>query len=173
MGWFKKKLDPITAREQELEKKLARLRAEIQQLDAGKNRGPKPRVRSTVHPNPAPFQPPPPEPVRAPSPADPIFEEVDLDRAKPETPVVTSAHYNEQGLRKYDLVAAWQKLRAFFQRADSPSSNPKLIKYLAAGKVDGIKTLRIEKRVARRRFIVFFTILLLILLGLVSAYMRR
>lgn len=174
MGWFKKKLDPIAAREQELEKKLADLRSQIKQLDAEARGVPRPRVRSTARPN-APPQPsraaaaapPPPPPA-----VDPVFERVELDHGKRKEPVVTRAHFNEQGLRKYDLLAAWRRVAGFFRKTETPSSNPKLIKFLAAGRVDGLKTLRVEKRVARRRFIAFFVILLLLLLGIFSAFMR-
>ncbi len=174
MGWFKKKLDPIAAREQELEKKLAELRSQIKQLDAEARGVPRPRVRSTARPN---APPPPPRPAvespPPPPPADPVFERVELDHGKRKEPVVTREHFNEQGLRKYDLLAAWQRVAGFFRKTETPSSNPKLIKFLAAGRVDGLKTLRVEKRVARRRFIAFFVILLLLLLGIFSAFMRN
>ena len=173
MGWFKKKLDPIAARELELEQKLADLRSQIKQLDAEARGVSRPRVRSTARPNSPPPQsrpaaePPPPPPA-----ADPVFERVELDHGKRKEPVVTRAHFNEQGLRKYDLLAAWRRVAGFFRKTETPSSNPKLIKFLAAGRVDGLKTLRVEKRVARRRFIAFFVILLLLLLGIFSAFMR-
>ena len=174
MGWLKKKPDPITARELELEKKLALLRSQIKQLDAEARGATRPRLRSTIRPNSPPYQPPGPaaEPAHPPHATEPVFERVELDRGKREEPVVTRAHFNEQGLRKYDLLAAWHRVAGFFRKTETPSSNPKLIKFLAAGRVDGLKTLRVEKRVARRRFIAFFIILLLLLLGIFSAFMR-
>jgi hypothetical protein len=53
------------------------------------------------------------------------------------------------------------------------ASNPKLVSYLAAGGIQGLRPLRYEKRVARNRFIVFVVFLFLMLLGLVAAFFRR
>ena len=59
--------------------------------------------------------------------------------------------YNDLGVRKYDLMGAlrrWQKhLRG------NPTANPKLVSYLAAGSIKGLRPLRYEKRIARNRFI--------------------
>ena len=174
MGWFKKKLDPLSARERELERKLAELTSQIAQIDSQKRGTPPPRLRPAVRANAATHQPPRPvpEPPRSPAPAEPVFERVDLEHTRRVETALTKEHFNDQGLRKYDLVAAWRRARAFFTRTEAPTSNPKLIKFLAVGRVDGLKPLRVEKRVARRRFIALFVILLLLLLGIVSVFMR-
>ena len=174
MGWFKKKLDPLSARERELERKLAELTAQIAEIDPKKRGAPQPRLRPATFPSAAPRQPPhpAPEPPRAPAPAEPVFERVDLEHTKRVETALTKDHFNDQGLQKYDLVAALRRARAFLTRTEAPTSNPKLIKFLAVGRVDGLKPLRVEKRVARRRFIALFVILLLLLLGIVSVFMR-
>jgi hypothetical protein len=68
------------------------------------------------------------------------------------------------GVRKYDLRAAWRRL----QRAlNGPAAhNPKLVSYLAAGSIRGLRPLRYEKRIARNRFIVLTIFFLFILYGL-------
>jgi hypothetical protein len=52
------------------------------------------------------------------------------------------------------------------------TTNPKLVSYLAAGGIQGLRPLRYEKRVARNRFIVFVAVLLLLLLGLIKIIHR-
>ena len=46
------------------------------------------------------------------------------------------------------------------------TSNPRLVNYLAAGGVQGLKPLRYEKRVARNRVVVLALILLGLMLGI-------
>ena len=47
-----------------------------------------------------------------------------------------------------------------------PTSNPKLVNYLAAGSVQGLRPLRYEKRVARNRLLLLLAILIAVLWGL-------
>jgi hypothetical protein len=103
---------------------------------------------------------------------EPIFEQVDIDRlrAQAEAPA-TPAHYNELGIRKYDLAALLHRLRNHFR--GPAATNPKLVSYLAAGGIQGLRPLRYEKRVARNRFIVFVIFLFTMLLGLVAAFFHR
>jgi hypothetical protein len=95
---------------------------------------------------------------------EPIFEEVgqDLLKARSEG-TTTPEHYNELGLRKYDLPALLSRIRSHFRGPST--SNPKLVSYLAAGGIQGLRPLRYEKRVARYRFIAFVVILFLLLWG--------
>ena len=46
------------------------------------------------------------------------------------------------------------------------STNPKMVNFLAAGSIQGLRPLRYERRVARNRFLAFTTVLMLILIGL-------
>ena len=86
-------------------------------------------------------------------------------------PELEQGHYNELGVRKYDILSAWERLKNQFRTP--AASNPKLVSYLAAGTVRGLRPLRYEKRVARNRFIALFLILIAILWGLVVALFKN
>src|SRR4051812_9096323 len=125
MALFKKKADPISDRARALSEEIAALEAKIKKLDTQLQHSPEqPRLRSTALPQrsaPSPSL----EPAAAPAlkPREPIFEEVDLDRlkARGEAPG-TPEHYNELGVRKYDLLAL---LRRFRNQFSGPSTtNP-------------------------------------------------
>ncbi len=179
MGWFRKKADPISDRARALNQEIAQLEAQIRDLDGHlAQQQPQPRLRPAAVPGNAPHVDLPavaPPPSRTPAPRvpdAPIFEEIDLNRlqARSETPS-TPAHYNELGVRKYDLTALMRRLRNHFR---GPSTtNPKLVSYLAAGGIQGLRPLRYEKRVARNRFIALVALLFIILLGLLAAFVRR
>ncbi len=172
MAWFKKKPDPISDRARALGEEIAHLETEIRRLDAQlQNDQAHPRLRSTAVPHGATLsyqtQPPPPPPKPAAPPVhEPIFEEVDQDRLSTQAEAAAAPHqFNELGVRKYDLAALLRRIRNHFR---GPSTtNPKLVSYLAAGGIQGLRPLRYEKRVARNRFIVVAVILFLTLLGLV------
>ncbi len=74
------------------------------------------------------------------------------------------------GVPKFDLPGWWARLRQQFQ--SPPTSNPKLVHYLAAGSVHGLNATRYERRIARNRFFALLVVLILVLLGLASAIMR-
>jgi hypothetical protein len=166
MALFKKKADPISDRAQALTTEIAALETQIKELDLQlQQNAEQPRLRSTAlplgatmsHP-PAAVAPPPP----APAAREPVFEEVDQNRLKVRgEAAVARDHFNELGVRKYDLPALLRRVRNHFR---GPSTNnPKLVHYLAAGGVQGLRPLRYEKRVARNRFIFFAAILFAIL----------
>jgi hypothetical protein len=167
MAWFRKKPDPISDRARALSDEIAKLESQIQQLDAQAHRDhAQPRLRSTALPHGSTVSHPSPEPAAPPAPRvqEPIFEEVgqDLLKARSEG-TTTPEHYNELGLRKYDLPALLSRIRSHFRGPST--SNPKLVSYLAAGGIQGLRPLRYEKRVARYRFIAFVVILFLLLWG--------
>ena len=176
MAWFRKRPDPISDRERALTDEIAALEVEIGQLDAQLQRDHlQPRLRSAAVPRGASIpHAEPPEPAVSAPPAvhEPIFEEVRRDRLEghSETPT-TPEHYNELGVRKYDLPALLRRLRNHF-RAPA-TTNPKLVSYLAAGGIQGLRPLRYEKRVARNRFIWLAVLLFAILLGLIAAYIHH
>jgi hypothetical protein len=180
MSVFRKKADPISDRARELTDEIAELEAKARQLDARMQQDRAlPRLRSTALPHGAtiisrPLQTPagPAAPPHAPAAHEPIFEEVGPDLAKARAEAATTPdHYNDLGVRKYDLPELFRRLRAHFR---GPSTtNPKLVSYLAAGGIQGLRPLRIEKRVARNRFIALAIILFLILLGLIAAFVRH
>jgi hypothetical protein len=49
-----------------------------------------------------------------------------------------------------------------------PTTNPKLVNYLAAGSIQGLRPMRYEKRVARNRFLIVVGLVLLVLLGILA-----
>ncbi len=158
--------DPITERERSLTEQISSLEAEIKKLDSQLQRGSTtPKLRSTAIPHGTTVsRKPDAPPAKAPA-GDPVFEEI--KPLKPSTETDAPDRFNELGVRKYDLPAFWQRLRDQFRRPTT--SNPRLVNYLAAGGVHGLRPLRYEKRVARNRFIFITTILFVILLGLILA----
>lgn len=178
MGWFRKRTDPISDRARELNEEIAELEAQIKQLDERSPRDQsQPRLRSTAIPHQGTVITRSPAAPSTPSPQvagahEPIFEEVrqDVLKARAET-ATTPEHYNELGVRKYDLPALLRRIKIHLR---GPSTtNPKLVSYLAAGGIQGLRPLRYEKRVARNRFIALVLILFVILLGLIAALVRH
>jgi hypothetical protein len=194
MAWFKKKPDPISDRARALNEEIAALESQIKSLDSKLQQAPPPaKLRSTAMPHgetiqraqepDAPLPKPETRPVRqslggggnskpeTPKAQEPIFEEVDQDRLKARAETATPEHYNDLGVRKYDLPALLRRIRNHFR---GPSTNnPKLVHYLAAGGVQGLRPLRYEKRVARNRFIFFVVFLFFVLLGLILVFIKH
>ncbi len=171
MGHAKKKNDPISDRSRALTDQIAALESEIKKLDAQLQRAPAPapRLRSTAIPHGAtiaraPEPPPPPSPPVH----EPVFEEVKPLSDTQET--AAPDQFNELGVRKYDLPALFGRIRNHFRRPTT--SNPRLVTYLAAGGVQGLRPLRYEKRVARNRLIVLAVVLLIVLLGILAVFHR-
>ncbi len=104
--------------------------------------------------------------------AEPIFEPVDPRRLEPglESEAGSPDHYNDLGVRKYDLAAFFRRWRTHFR--GPPASNPKLVTYLAAGSIKGLRPLRYEKRVARNRVIALFIILFCLVWGIIAVFLR-
>jgi hypothetical protein len=165
-----KPIDPISDRARALNDQIAALESEIKKLDTQLQHTITPRLRSTALPHGATIartREPSAPPLR---PAhEPVFEEVKPLRTDDET--ATPDQFNELGVRKYDLPALLNRLRRQFSRPES--GNPRLVTYLAAGGVRGLRPLRYEKRVARNRFILLVFFLLVILLGLLSIFLHN
>jgi hypothetical protein len=168
MAWFSKKPDPISDRARVLSAEIASLEAQIKVLDNRLQRQQaEPQVRTTVSTavNSGPVL------VSPTAVPEPIFEEVAQDRLQARGEALIGAdHYNELGVRKYDLPALLQRIRKHFR--GPATTNPKLVSYLAAGGIQGLRPLRYEKRVARNRFIALVIVLFLVLLGLIAAFLR-
>jgi hypothetical protein len=189
MSWFHKKTDVISDRSRALNNEIAALEAEIKKLDLQVGQASPqqdgPRLRSTTVPHGtaphriaehpagsgAPVNGKAETPARA-TVHEPIFEEVDKDRLNAHAENgATPAHFNELGVRKYDLPALVQKLRQQFR---GPSTtNPKLVNYLAAGGIQGLRPMRYEKRVARNRFVALVALLFVIMLGIILAFVNH
>lgn len=180
MSWLKKKSDPLSERARSLNSEIAALEAQIKRLDAQVQRNAhQPRLRSTAVPHgetishtatasPTVATPPPPAPPPA---REPIFEDLDQRELNPRVaPTTTPEHFNEMGVRKFDMTALVARAKQVF-RGSAPM-NPRLVNYLAAGGIQGLQPLRREKRVARNRFFALTVILFLILLGIVYMFSR-
>jgi hypothetical protein len=164
-------VDPISERARALNEQISSLEAEIKKLDSQLQRAPTPKLRSTAIPHSITVSrktEPPPQPKISVS--EPVFEEINKKSLQSNVEAETPDRYNELGVRKYDLPALWTRLRDQFRRPTT--SNPRLVNYLAAGGVHGLRPLRYEKRVARNRFIAFTIFLLIILFGTLLAYIH-
>lgn len=163
MAWFHKKADPISERSRMLNAEIAALESKIKKYESQVESEPAgPRLRSTAVPRAS-------KPATPATPTVPVFEKVDTNRLmKPTEPDGTREHFNEFGVRKYDLPALLRRLREMFR---GPSANnPRLVSYLAAGGIQGMRPLRREKRIARNRTIALAIFLLLALLGLFAVF---
>src|SRR5262245_56914246 len=181
MALFKKKHDPFSQRAADLNEKIAALEEQIKQLTeeqaaASTLAAPtaptreRPRLRSTAKPR-GPELPYAPEPPDAPRSEEPVFEEVDQERILIQQEQAASGDLNGLGVRNYDLVGFWRRLTAHFR---GPSTtHPKLVNYLAAGSIQGLRPMRYEKRVARNRFLFLAVIIALVLWGLVAIYWNK
>lgn len=172
MGLFKKKPDPLGERARDVSAELAALEAEIKKLNSQRAHiEQQPRLRSAatrgqlhsasgraVHSPP-------------PAPAEPIFEQVNQERVKAAVEPAAPSHFNDLGGRKLDFAAVWNKWVAHFR--GPTANNPKLINYLAAGSIQGLRPLRYEKRVARNRFLFLFLFFFIVLWGLIAYFLRH
>jgi hypothetical protein len=170
MALSKKKVDPITDRSRVLNDQIARLESQIKKLDTQIQRTPVPKFRSTAMPHGSTVSRTS-EPAPKPIAGEPVFEEINQDPLQSRAEAETSDHYNELGARKYDLPALWARLGNHFRRPTT--TNPRLVNYLAAGGVHGLRPMRYEKRVARNRFILLVVVLFLILLGVISVFVKN
>jgi hypothetical protein len=166
MSLFKKKPDPLSERSRALNSELAAIEAQIRALDSKlHDSSAKPRLRSTARPHGSPVS-----ATLAPT-REPVFEPVDHHRVKAQPePETTPAPFNDLGVRKLELASAWRRLKNHFQ--GPPTNNPRLINYLAAGSIQGLRPMRYEKRVARNR-VIGLTIILVIVLWGISAFLWR
>ena len=172
MGWPKRKKDPISDRAKALQTEIEHLEKQIKDLSEQSAKS-QPRLRSTALPRgptipktAAPEAPPPP-----PSPTEQVFETLDHQRLQAPPEAINKALFNELGVRKYDLPGAWLRLKNFFRGAETPRQP--FVKLLAAGNIQGLKPLRYEKRIARRRFVVFAIFLFMALWALIALILRR
>lgn len=156
-GFSKKPVDPLTARERELEAELKRLKSQVARL-----------AREEPTPVPPSREVPPPS-TAVPR---PFSRSVASGMTSPKESAPTGpAPLNELGSRKYDLLAAWRRIVS--QVRGPTANNPRMARMLAAGSIHGLRPLRYERRVARNRFVALFVILVLILWGLGYTYMRN
>ena len=171
MAFSKKKPDPISDKARALSSEIAALEAEIKKLDTQLQRPSEPRFRSTALPLGETIPRATEKPAPLPKPSEPVFEEVSRAKLTPRADAEAPELFNELGVRKYDLPALWNRLRNHFH--GPTTSNPRLVNYLAAGGVHGLRPLRYEKRVARNRFIWLVVIVSVVLFGLFYVLVPR
>lgn len=200
MGVFKKKADPISERAKALNKQIEALETEIRQLSTHPTPAPEveripgapkmasakaplpekpstpasqPRLRSTTLPRSATGGANPFNTITAAGPAarEAVVDVADQGPLQQERAPETAEHFNDLGVRKYNLQAAWNRFKSNFR--GPMASNPKLVNYLAAGSIQGLRPLRYEKRVARNRFLVFVAVLIVVLWGLIWLFVAK
>ena len=173
MGLLKKNPDLISDKARSLSAEIAALEAEIKKLDTQIVRPPQPKFRSTVPPSDEKVSRPVEKPVTTPAPkaSASVFEEVHHAKLPARGENAEPELFNELGVRKYDLPALWSRLCNHFR--GPTTSNPRLVNYLAAGGVHGLRPLRYEKRVARNRFLALVIIVAAVLLGLFMIFLPK
>jgi hypothetical protein len=157
-----KKGDPLSEHTRALTAEIAALESQIRELGIRLHAPPEePRRVTTRRPGrQAPQERPEPGFEPLPLPRLPAKESAAEDRQR----------YNELGARKFDLPDAWRRLRQKPRQASADDA--RLINYLAAGSIQGLRPLRYEKRVARNRVLALSLLLLFVLWGLVAVFMR-
>ena len=160
MGLFRKKADPLAQRAQTLNRRIAELEAEIARLNQSVTPGPA---------RPAPGRPRSPEPP-GPRSHEPVFEPMPPRpiEARPGEPGPQRAV--ELGLKRPAWSQWLRRLKGHF--VDPPPANEKLVNYLAAGGIQGLRPLRFERRIARNRIIFICIVLGLLLWGLLVIFWR-
>jgi hypothetical protein len=166
MAIFKKRADPLSERARALTSEIAALEAQIRQLDTELHQSQaQPRLRSTARPLHSAA------PASAPA-REPVFEPVDHGRVKSHAaPQIAPSHFDDLGVRRFEFTAAWRRLKNNFQ--GPPANNPKLVNYLAAGSIQGLRPMRYEKRVARNRVLLLAAILFVALWGIWAFLFRH
>jgi len=170
MGLINKKPDPISDKARSLNSEIAALEAEIKKLDTQLSRTPSPKYRSTALPQGAAIPRAAEKPALRTPKAEPVFEDLKRGPLMPGADHEAPEIFNELGVRKYDLPALWKRLSNHFR--GPTTSNPRLVNYLAAGGVQGLRPLRYEKRVARNRVVVLATIFFGLLLGTLLLWLK-
>ena len=170
MGWLKKNPDPISAHARALNEQISALESQIKQLDSQLHAPAGPRLRSsTLPPDAARVRTT--APVPAPLVREPVFAEIKQQPIQPAEPPEQPEHFNEFGVRKFDLPALWNRWCNHWR--GPTTTNPRLVSYLAAGGVQGLRPMRYEKRVARNRFIGLAALLFVILFLMLCHYYRN
>jgi hypothetical protein len=167
MGFFQKKPDPISERSRQLTAKIAELENKIKRLNQQAEPSDPRRLRSTAYPPGAPAA------ARPARQGEPVFERVDQkpikDAPQPPSPPI---HIHDLGARKLHVMGLLERIKRHF-RGPPAAANPKLLSYLAAGNIQGLRPLRYEKRVARNRFVALALVLVIVLFGLFCFLARK
>jgi hypothetical protein len=147
MAWFTKAKDPMSARQAELDREIEAIQRRISDLSAR----PLPEAR-----------PLPPRPREATLP----FGAVPARSTPAPTPISVVGPRSGASVPadRFNLVEAWQR---WMQRLGGQPRRPSgLVHLMAAGSVHGLRPLRYERKIARRRFVLSLSLLLLLLYGI-------
>jgi hypothetical protein len=171
MGLFRKKPDPLAQRAQSLNRRIAELEAEIARLNQHLPTSDSPPA-SISTPVPAqdparpnnPQQRSKPSQTQSPNPShEPVFEDMPPRPLEPKNPTPQGKESVQLGLKRPLWSEWWRRLKRQF--VDPPPANEKLVNYLAAGSIQGLRSLRYERRIARNRIIFVCVVLGLLLWG--------
>lgn len=165
MAIFSRKSDPIDSLRHKLDAELEALKKRERELREGKATPP-PAPKPVVQPT---------GPLPGPTAELPPLK-AGLAGAPPPPGVQTGAPvplhgYTEQGVRKLDFPALWRRISRPFN-GPTPR-NPRIVTMIATGSLHGPRPLRIERKIARRRSIALFILLLIVLFGLVRVFVRE
>ncbi len=169
MGLFGKKKNPLKDRENSLNAEIESLEDQIHRLNSVLDKAAKSADAKSAAPLAARAADPGRKPV---SPdGDPVFEPVDQNRLHDtKIPNPFSKTKEPRSIQTEGSVSFWEKLTRFFR--GPTSSNPRLVNYLAAGNIHGLRPLRYEKRIHRNRTLLWVGILLVALIGLIKMLIR-
>lgn len=172
MGLFSKKADPLAQRAKTLNRRIAELEAEIARLNRNVSAGDR---------SPSPASPTAPVSSRPSASADrgagvgaaqgqdPVYERIPRRPVEPAPgPDAVGREAMALGLKRPAWSQWWRRLKA--QIVDPPPTNEKLVNYLAAGGIQGLRPLRFERRIARNRIVFVCVVLGLLLWGLVVMF---
>lgn len=159
MSLFRKKQDPLAQRATSLNRRIAELEAEIHRLNRTLTVGsdkPATGGRRTEN-RPA-----------APAAEEPVMERMPVRPVEGRGTETPGKEAVDLGLKRPVWSQWWRRWKARW--VDPPPSNAKLVNYLAAGSIQGLRPLRYERRVARNRIVVVCVILGLSLWGLLIVF---
>ncbi len=160
MTWLKTKNDPVSRRTHELDDEIARLRTQINRLNAELGQNDPDRISSLLEE----------EVTVAQSKSNGAEQGIDcLQTTTDESS--SSAHYNELGVRKYNFASAWVRLKIWLGGVEPESEQ--FTTYFAEGVQGNLPPLRKETRVARNRFMFFAVLLLVIVWTVVSLFISK
>jgi hypothetical protein len=193
MGLFKKKADPIAERTRALndqiaalEKQIARLSDKLESQPEEPPPPPEPEPPSVKVGRGVPPEPPANQPrlrstafpqsrvvIHSPTAetSEPVFEDVPNNPFKANGDEPSPEPEPDIGVRKGNLAERWERLRSHLR--GPPAANPKLVSYLAAGSVQGLRPLRYEKRITRNRAIALMVLLILVIWGLLAYFLKQ
>lgn len=188
MGWFRKKSDPLAQRARTLNRKIAELEAEIARLNqnqgasgGGARPGGTPESGVAAARGDADRGAAAPRSKSLPGGAnsgreqgmgsggEPVYERISPRPVEPaRSGEPGGGEAMALGLKRPAWSQWWRRLKAQF--VDPPPANEKLVNYLAAGGIHGLRPLRFERRIARNRIVFVCVVLGLLLWGLLVMF---